>query len=153
MYRPAIGQPRVLLVVSHPAVGSGIETLLRLERRYEVRRATRLADALRIAPSWPADLALLDAAMVPREGRVVLGVPTLVLAGGEAENEAVAPRLDDPRGWVAKDAESASLVAAVERLLTRTTEAVAGPFPLALVGVLVLILGALLLYLVWTAIV
>jgi len=153
MYRPAIGQPRVLLVVSHPAVGSGIETLLRLERRYEVRRATRLADALRIAPSWPADLALLDAAMVPREGRVVLGVPTLVLAGGEAENEAVAPRLDDPRGWVAKDAESASLVAAVERLLTPTTEAVAGPFPLVLVGVLALIFGALLLYLVWTAVV
>jgi len=153
MYRPAIGQPRVLLVVSHPAVGSGIETLLRLERRYEVRRATRLADALRIAPSWPADLALLDVAMVPREGRVVLGVPTLVLAGGEAENEAAAPRLDDPRGWVAKDAESASLVAAVERLLTPTTEAVAGPFPLVLVGVLALILGALLLYLVWTAVV
>ena len=153
MYRPAIGQPRVLLVVSHPAVGSGIATLLRLERRYEVRRATRLADALRIAPSWPADLALLDAAMVPREGRVVLGVPTLVLAGGEAENEAVAPRLDDPRGWVAKDAESASLVAAVERLLTPATEAVAGPFPLVLVGVLALIFGALLVYLVWTAVV
>ena len=153
MYRPAIGQPRVLLVVSHPAVGGGIETLLRLERRYEVRRATRLAEALRIAPSWPADLALLDAAMVPREGRVVLGVPTLILAGGEAENEAAARRVDDPRGWVAKDAESASLVAAVERLLTRTPEVVAGPFPLALVGVLVLILGALFLYLVWTAVV
>jgi DNA-binding NarL/FixJ family response regulator len=143
----------VLLVVSHPAVGGGIETLLRLERRYEVRRATRLAEALRIAPSWPADLALLDAAMVPREGRVMLGVPTLVLAGDEAENEAAARRLDEPRGWVAKDAESASLVAAVERLLTRSTEAVAGPLSLTLVGILVLVLVALLLYLVWTAIV
>jgi DNA-binding NarL/FixJ family response regulator len=143
----------VLLIVSHPAVGGGLETLLRLERRYEVRRATRLAEALRIAPTWPADLALVDAAMVPAEGRVVLGVPTLVLAGGDAENEAAARRLDDPRGWVAKDAESASLIAAVERLLTRTTEAVAGPLPLILVGALVLIFGALLLYLLWTAIV
>ncbi len=143
----------MLLVVSHPAVGGGIETLLRLERRYEVRWATKLADALRIAPSWPADLALLDAAMVPREGRIVLGVPTLVLAGGEAENEAAARRLDDPRGWVTKDAESGSLVAAVERLLTQSTKAVAGPLALTVVGVLVLVLVALLLYLVWTAIV
>jgi len=38
-------------------------------------------------------------------------------------------------------------------LLTRTTGALAGPFPLTLVGVLVLLLAALLLYLVWTAIV
>jgi DNA-binding NarL/FixJ family response regulator len=143
----------VLLIVAHPAVGGGLETLLRLERRYEVRRATKLADALRIAPSWPADLALVDAAMVPPEGRVILGVPTLVLAGGDAENEAAARRLDDPRGWVAKDAESASLIAAVERLLTRTREAVAGPFSLILVGVLVIVLAALLLYLVWTAVV
>ena len=143
----------MLLVVSHPAVGDGIETILRLERRYEVRRATRLAEAFRIAPSWPADLALLDAAMVPREGRVVLGVPTLILAGGEAEHEAAARRLDDPRGWVASDAESAALIAAVERLLTRTTEAVAGPFPLLLVGVLLVVFVVLLLYLAWTAIV
>ena len=143
----------MLLIVSHPAVGGGLETLLRLERRYEVRRATRLAEAMRIAPSWPADLALVDAAMVPTDGRIVLGVPTLVLAGGDAENEAAARRLDDPRGWVAKDAESASLIAAVERLLTRTTDAVTGPLPLALIGVLVLIFAALVLYLVWTAIV
>ena len=153
MYRPAIGRPRVLLVVFHPAVGGGIETLLRLERRYEVRRATRLAEAVRIAPSWPADLALLDAAMVPRQGRVVLGVPTLLLAGGEAEGEAAARRLDDPRGWVAPDAESASLIAAVERLLTQRPEAVAGPFPLLLVGALLVVFVALLLYLAWTAIV
>src|SRR2546423_12088989 len=91
--------------------------------------------------------------MVPTDGRIVLGVPTLVLAGGDAENEAAARRLDDPRGWVAKDAESASLIAAVERLLTRTTEAGAGPLPLILVGVLVLVLAALPPYLVWTAVV
>ena len=143
----------MLLAVAHPAVGDGIEMLLRLERRYEVRRVTKLADALRIALSWPADLALFDAALTPREGRVVLGVPTLVLAGGEAENDTAARRLDDPRGWVAKDAESASLLAAVERLLTPTTQAVAGPLPLTLIGVLVLILAALLLYLVWIAVV
>src|SRR5207237_10719189 len=105
-------------------------------RRHAVRRATRVGDAQRIAPSWPADVALLDAAMVPREGRIVLGVPTLVLAGGEAENEAAARRLDEPRGWVAKDAESATLLAAVERLLTGTREEAAGPLSVLIVGVL-----------------
>jgi DNA-binding NarL/FixJ family response regulator len=153
MYGPAIGRPRVLLVVSHPAVGGGIETLLRLERRYDVRRATKLAEALRIVPSWPADLALVDAAIVPREGKTVLGVPTLVLAGGETENEAAARRLDDPRGWVAKDAESEALVSAVERLLTGTRQAAAGTLPLFLIGALMAVFVALLLYLVWTAVV
>ena len=86
----------------------GIETLLRLERSYEVRRATGLTEASGSLRAWPGDLALVDALIIPPEGRVALGMPTLVLAGVEAESEA---------------------------------------------GVLVLIFAALVLYLVWTAIV
>jgi hypothetical protein len=46
VYPATVNQAKVLLVVSHPSVGSGIETLLNLERRYEVRRATTLDEAV-----------------------------------------------------------------------------------------------------------
>src|SRR6266550_8775155 len=46
-HQPTKGAPGRL--ASRPR--RGIETLLRLERRYEVRGATRLTQALRIAPS------------------------------------------------------------------------------------------------------
>ena len=153
MYRPAIGQPRVLLVVSHPAVGSGVETLLRLERRYDVRRVARLADAVRMARSWPADAALVDAAMIPRGDRLSLGVPAMVLAGAEAEGAPAVRSLDDPRGWVPKDAPAAELVAAVERLLTNATQGAAGSLALFAVGVLVVVLVGLFAYLLWLALV
>src|SRR5438132_11652727 len=104
MYRSAIGRPRVLLVVSHPAVGGGIETLLRLERRYEVRRATKLTEALRVCPSWPADLAHVDALIDPPEYRVALGVPMRVLAGGEAGYDATARNPDDQRAGLSNAA-------------------------------------------------
>jgi DNA-binding NarL/FixJ family response regulator len=143
----------VLLVVSHPGVGDGLETLLRLERRYEIRRATRLGEAAQLARTWPADAAVVDASVLPRDGRAPLGVPALVLAGGEAESEAAAHVLDDARGWLTKDALSIDLVAAVERLLTRESNAVAGPVTLLVLGAMVAVLAALLLYLAWIAIV
>src|SRR2546430_4858971 len=118
VYRPAIGHPRVLLVVPHPAVGSGVETLLRLERGYDVRRVARLAEAVRMARSWPADAALVDASMLPPGDRLSLGVPAMVLAGAEGDGAPAVRWLDDARGWVPKDAPAAELVAAVERLLT-----------------------------------
>ena len=152
MYRPAIGRPRVLLVVSHPSVGAGLETILRLERRYEVRRAVRLAEAADWARSWPADLALVDALLLRGDTRANLGVPALVLAGGPAEAASAEKYVDNPGGWVAKDAPSADLVSAVERLLTRPTEPSAGSLALLAIGVLLLVLVGLLLYLIWTAI-
>jgi hypothetical protein len=152
VYRPAIGRPRVLLVVSHPSVGAGIETILRLERRYEVRRSARLAEAVNIARGWPADVALVDALLLRGDARADLGVPGLVLAGGATEAAAAERSLDEPRGWVAKDAASSDLVSAVERLLTRQTETSAGSLALFGIGVLVLILVGLLLYLIWIAI-
>jgi DNA-binding NarL/FixJ family response regulator len=151
VYRPAIGRPRVLLVVSHPSVGAGLETILRLERRYEVRRAARLAEAASWATSWPADLALVDALLLRGGERASLGVPALVLAAGPAEAASAEKQLDKPSGWVAKDAASADLLKAVERLLTRPAETPAGSLALFAIGVLLVILVGLLLYLIWTA--
>ena len=152
MYRPAIGRPRVLLVVSHPSVGAGLETILRLERRYEVRRAAKLAEAASWARSWPADLALVDSLLLRGDARANLGVPALVLAAGAAEAASAERSLDKPGGWIAKDAPSADLVSAVERLLTRPAEASAGSLALVGIGVLLVVLLGLLLYLFWTAV-
>ena len=152
MYRPAIGRPRVLLVVSHPSVGAGFETILRLERRYEVRRAARLAEAASWAGSWPADIALVDSLLLRGGDRTNLGVPSLVLAASAAEAASAERSLDRPGGWVAKDAPAADLVSAVERLLTRPAEAPAGSLALFGIGVLVVVFVALLLYLIWTAV-
>jgi DNA-binding NarL/FixJ family response regulator len=153
VYRPAIERARVLLVVSHPSVGAGLETILRLERRYEVRRAAKLGEAAEVSRGWPAEAALVDATLLGREPRVQLGVPTLVLAGGEAEAGAAGRWLDDSRGWIAKDASSSDLIAAVERLLTRREETAAGSLALLAIGVLVIVFATLLLYLVWVALV
>ena len=152
MYRPTIGRPRVLLVVSHPSVGAGLETILRLERRYEVRRAAKLAEAASWARSWPADLALVDALLLRGGDRANLGVPALVLAATAAEAASAEKSLDKPGGWLAKDAASADLVSAVERLLTRPAETSAGSLALFAIGVLVVVLLALLIYLTWTAV-
>jgi DNA-binding NarL/FixJ family response regulator len=153
VYRPPIDRPRVLLVVSHPAVGGGIETLLRLEKRYEVRRVTKLSDALAVTRAWPADVALVDAAMLGGDARLPLGVPALVLATSVTESDAARRALDDQRGWVAKDAPARDLIAAVERLLTRPTEAVAGTLSLLALGALLAVFVAMLGYLVWIAVV
>jgi DNA-binding NarL/FixJ family response regulator len=143
----------VLLVVSHPGVGGAIEALLRLERRYELRRVAKLADAVDIARSWPADVALVDASMLPRNGRTGLGVPALLLAASDAEGERGERALDDPRGWLAKDAPVEVLVASVERLLTRESEPNAETPAVIAIGVLFAIFVALLLVLVWIALV
>ena len=152
MYRRVIGRPRVLLVVSHPSVGAGLETILRLERRYEVRRAVKLSEAMNWAQSWPADLALVDALLLRGGDRANLGVPALVLAASAAEAASAEKSLDKPGGWLAKDAASADLVSAVERLLTRPAETSAGSLALFAIGVLVVVLLALLIYLTWTAV-
>jgi DNA-binding NarL/FixJ family response regulator len=152
VYRPAIGRPRVLLVVSHPSVGEGIETILRLERRYEVRRAAKLSGAVNIARGWPADLVLVDALVLRGEARADLGTPSLILAASAAEAAAAERLVDRPGGWVAKDAASADLVTAVERLLTRPAESSAGSLALFGIGILLVVLAGLFLYLLWVAI-
>jgi DNA-binding NarL/FixJ family response regulator len=147
VYRPAIRRPRVLLVVSHPSVGAGIETILRLERRYELRRAPRITDAVNLAQSWPADLALVDALLLRGDNRADFGIPALILAAGAAEATAAERSVDKPGGWVPKDAASSDLVTAVERLLTAPSETPASSLALFGIGVLLVVLVGLLLYL------
>ena len=156
MYRRAIARTRVLLIISHPAVASGIETLLRLEGRYEVRRAATLTQAARLVRSWAPGATLVEASMLVAGTRVILGVPALVLAGNEGPSEAAARCLDDARGWVRKDASSSDLVAAVESVLTGGKEPVAWTLtslPLFLLAALLVAFIALLLYLAWVALV
>jgi len=40
-----VAAPKVLLIVAHPVIASGIETLLKLEGDYEVKRVPSIADA------------------------------------------------------------------------------------------------------------
>ena len=152
MYRPAIGRPRVLLVVSHPSVGAGVETILRLERRYEVRRAAKLAEGVTLAQSWPADLVLVDALLLRPDARAAFGVPALVLAASAAAAAAAARTVGDSREWLPEDAASADIVSAVERLLTRPAETAAGSLALFGIAALLVVLAGLFLYLIWTAI-
>ena len=121
-----------------------------MDKRVYVEREVTGVVAMRVLLSMFVVLLMGTASA---HAQVYHGNDTGGIISWSCENEAAARRLDDPRGWVAKDAESASLIAAVERLLTPATEAAAGPLPLALIGVLVLILAALVLYLVWTAVV
>lgn len=103
--------------MAHPVVGSGLETLLRLERRYDVRRVARLAEAVPAARSWPADLALVDGVLI-REGQpTALGLPALVLSGSPADAEGLGRRLDDARGWLRKDPTPQELVSAIDRVV------------------------------------
>ena len=142
----------MLLVVAHPGVGAAIETILRLEKRFEVRREAKLGDAVRTAAVWPADLAVVDEAVLSNGSQVPMRVPALVLAATAADGERAGGSLPDFRGWIAKDATSQDLVSAVERLLTRPVDTPAGPVALFAVGVLALVFLALLAYLIWTAI-
>jgi DNA-binding NarL/FixJ family response regulator len=152
VYRPAIQRPRVLLVVSHPGVGAAIETILRLERRFEIRRETKLGDALRTAGAWPADLAVLDEAVLSKGSQIPIAVPALVLATTAADGERAGGALPDFRGWIPKDATSQDVVAAVERLLTPPVGKAAGSLAVFAVGALVVVLVALFAYLAWVAV-
>lgn len=103
--------------MAHPVVGSGLETLLRLERRFEVRRVTRLVEAAPVAQAWPADIALVDGVLIREGGPAAIGVPALVLSGSPADAQGLGRRLDDARGWLRKDPTPAELAAAIDRVI------------------------------------
>ena len=64
-HHPRITRPKVLLVVGHPSIGAALEALLRIEDRYEVRRAQSLEQVASTLDGWVADLALVDGVLVP----------------------------------------------------------------------------------------
>ena len=111
-----ISRPNVLVITPHPVIGAGIETMLRLEDLYDLRRAGTLADGIAQAQSWPADLALIDGVLVDAPGSD-LGVACIVLSGDAATGERIASELRGARGWLPKDAPPATLVAAIDSAL------------------------------------
>lgn len=108
-----ITRPRVLVITPHPVIGAGIETVLRLEDHYEVRRAGTLAQGAAQAQSWPADAALVDGVLI-EGGAVEIGVPCYVLSGDAESGQRLAAQIPTARGWLLKDAAPARLVAAID---------------------------------------
>jgi len=108
-----IARPNVLIVTPHPVIGAGIETVLRLEDLYEVRRAGTLADAANQARSWPASTALIDGVLIEGTG-VALGIPCVVLSGDAESGQRLAAKVPDAHGWLLKDAPPDKLIAAID---------------------------------------
>lgn len=111
-----IVRAKVLIVVQHPVVGSGLETLLRLEDRYETRRVGRISDTESIVASWRPDLALVDGVLLRDGEHASLGIPSLVLSGSAAAGDGLRRKLDDARGWLRKDPTPDELFAAIDRV-------------------------------------
>lgn len=109
----------MLLVVGHPSVGSALETLLRIEDRYEVRRVQSLAYLGADRNEWTPDVALIDGALLASTSVAALPVPTIVLSGNEADGTRLLARVADGRAWLRKDATATDLRNAVDRVLAR----------------------------------
>jgi len=141
----------VLLVVAHPVIGSGIETLLRLEKRYDLRRVGGAAEAAALR-DWRPDVALIDGTLLGSGARVHLGAPTLVLSGTEADGRALLRRLPEGRGWLRKDATAAEFVRMIDGVTRPMSPATLGTLGTIVLVLLVLAVFLLLIYLVWLAI-
>jgi len=139
------------LVVAHPVIGSGIETLLRLEERYDVRRVASAAEAAALR-DWKPTVVLIDGTLLNAQSPTHLGSPTLVLSGTEADGRALLRRLPEGRGWLRKDATAAEFAKSIDSLVGGASSHVAlgalGPIVLVL---LVLAVVLLVIYLLWLA--
>lgn len=144
--------PKVLVVVAHPVIASGIETLLRLEADYDVRRVASIAEASK-QEDWRPDVALIDGTLLTGYVDAAIGAPAFVLSGNERDGRQLARKLDDGRGWLRKDATGEELTQAI-RSAMRGEEAggtglgTLGVVTIALLSLLVLVLVA---YLLWLA--
>jgi DNA-binding NarL/FixJ family response regulator len=116
-HHPRITRPKVLLVVGHPSIGAALEALLRIEDRYEVRRAQSLEQVISGLDGWVADLALVDGVLVPRGRTEVLPMPTIVLSGNPHDGRRLAQRFAAGRGWLRKDATAEEIRAAIDHAL------------------------------------
>lgn len=107
----------MLLIVAHPVVGAGLETLLLLQDRFQVKRVARLIDTPSLLATWQPDVVLIDGALLQRGERPALGIPTVVLSGNAADGEGLVRSLADARGWLRTDATADELASALERAL------------------------------------
>ena len=138
-------------MIAHPVIGSGIETLLRLEERYDVRRVASAGEAAALR-DWRPDVALIDGTLLSSSAPMHLGAPTLVLSGTEADGRALLRRLPEGRGWLRKDATAAEFTKMIDGVASGPTSQVA----LGTLGTIVLVLLALavvllVIYLIWLA--
>ena len=143
---------KVLLVVAHPVIASGIETLLKLDGDFEVKRVASLSEAASLR-EWGAHVALVDGTLLNGTSQASLGVPAYVLSGSERDGRQLSRTLDDPRGWLRKDATGRELAAAIESVLRGETrsEGGLGTWGRVTVAILCIVVLALVAYLVWLA--
>lgn len=139
------------MVVAHPVIGSGIETLLRLEQKYDIRRVASATEAAALR-DWRPNVALVDGTLLSGGARIHLGSPTLVLSGTEADGRALLRRLPEGRGWLRKDATAAEFARMIDGVVSgqssQTTLGTLGTLVLVLLALAVVLL---LIYLIWLA--
>lgn len=138
-------------MIAHPAIASGIETLLRLDGDFDIKRAASLSEAASLR-EWGAQVALIDGTLLG-SSLAHIGVPSLVLSGSERDGRQLSRLLDDGRGWLRKDATGKELIAAIESVLRGETksEVGLGALGVATVAILCVVVLALVAYLVWLA--
>jgi DNA-binding NarL/FixJ family response regulator len=146
-----LAQTKVLLVIAHPVIGSSIETLLRLEQRFDVRRVASAAEVAAIR-DWRPDVTLIDGTLLSGRADIDLGSPTLVLSGTEADGRALLRRLPEGRGWLRKDATAAEFAKMIDGVASSTTSQLAlGTLGTVVLSLFVLALILLVIYLLWLA--
>jgi DNA-binding NarL/FixJ family response regulator len=146
-----LAQTKVLVVVAHPVIGSGIETLLRLEERYDVRRVGSAAEAIALR-DWRPDVALIDGTLLGGGARVHLAAPALVLSGTEADGRALLRRLPEGRGWLRKDATAAEFAKMIDSVVSgRSSQTTIGTLGMLVLVLLALAVVLLVIYLFWLA--
>jgi DNA-binding NarL/FixJ family response regulator len=143
-HHPRITRPKILLVVGHPSIGAALEALLRIEDRYEVRRAQSLEQVASGLDGWIADLALVDGVLVPRGRTEVLRMPTIVLSGNQHDGRRLSQRFAQGQGWLRKDATAEEIRAAIDRALVPAVRRWS-----AAILVAVLVLAAIVIAIAW----
>lgn len=144
---------RVLLVVAHPVIGPAIETLLKLDGDYDVKRVASVGDAAKVG-EWAPQVALVDGALLGSVSKAAIGAPAYVLSGSERDGRDLARKLDDGRGWLRKDATGSELAKAIDALLAgdAQTEGGLGRLGVATIVILSVVVLALVAYLIWLAV-
>lgn len=146
-----MAQTKVLLVIAHPVIGSGIETLLRLEQKYDVKRVASANEAAALR-DWRPNVALIDGTLLGSGAPIQLGSPTLVLSGTEADARALLRRLPEGRGWLRKDATAAEFAKMIDSLASdQSTHTTLGTLGTLVLVLLVLAVALGIVYLVWLA--
>ena len=146
-HHPPITRPKVLLVVGHPSIGAALETLLRIEDRYEIRRAQSLEQVATGMEDWTPDLALVDGVLIKSGQREDLAMPAIVLSGNPQDGRRLSEQLAQGHGWLRKDATAEELRGAVDAALAKRGGSAKGARMVAIVVAVAVIAIAIAWYL------